>query len=128
MPLGQYAVVRGAFAFSLRPGYLTASVYPGCIRIEGHLYTSICTAGLDTQRYTCSALFILAACKPLSNPVSNTFLWRGSLLPLGRAAALKELAGVLYSHFLRCDACQRVYWEGSHWRGMCALLAPLLDR
>lgn len=36
--------------------------------------------------------------------------------------------GALYSHFLRCDACQRVYWEGSHWRGMCALLAPLLDR
>ncbi len=36
--------------------------------------------------------------------------------------------GALYSHFLHCDACQRVYWEGSHWRGMCALLAPLLDR
>jgi uncharacterized protein with PIN domain len=36
--------------------------------------------------------------------------------------------GVLYSHFLRCDACQRVYWEGSHWRSMCELLAPLLDR
>jgi len=36
--------------------------------------------------------------------------------------------GALYSHFLRCDACQRIYWEGSHWRGMCALLAPLPDR
>ncbi|WP_431357239.1 Mut7-C RNAse domain-containing protein [Pseudomonas jessenii] len=36
--------------------------------------------------------------------------------------------GALYSHFLRCDACQRIYWEGSHWRGMCALLAPLLNR
>ena len=36
--------------------------------------------------------------------------------------------GALYSHFLRCDACKRVYWEGSHWRGMCALLAPLLNR
>ncbi|WP_090902669.1 Mut7-C RNAse domain-containing protein [Azotobacter beijerinckii] len=33
----------------------------------------------------------------------------------------------LYSRFLACDACQRLYWEGSHWRSMCALLAPLLD-
>ncbi|MNO50383.1 hypothetical protein D3C76_407580 [compost metagenome] len=34
----------------------------------------------------------------------------------------------LYSHFLFCDACRRVYWEGSHWRSMRVLLAPLLDR
>ena len=35
--------------------------------------------------------------------------------------------GALYSRFLSCDACQRLYWEGSHWRSMCALLAPLLS-
>lgn len=35
--------------------------------------------------------------------------------------------GALYSRFLGCDACQRLYWEGSHWRSMQALLAPLLD-
>lgn len=35
-------------------------------------------------------------------------------------------AAMLYSHFLGCDACQRLYWEGSHWRNMCALLGPLL--
>ena len=34
--------------------------------------------------------------------------------------------GVLYSRFLSCDTCDRLYWEGSHWRSMCALLAPLL--
>jgi uncharacterized protein with PIN domain/sulfur carrier protein ThiS len=34
----------------------------------------------------------------------------------------------LHSHFLHCAACQRVYWEGSHWRDMSALLAPLLKR
>jgi uncharacterized protein with PIN domain len=34
----------------------------------------------------------------------------------------------LYSHFLHCDACQRIYWESSHGRGMCALLEPLLHR
>lgn len=33
----------------------------------------------------------------------------------------------LYSRFLACDACQRLYWEGSHWRSMSTLLAPLLD-
>jgi len=34
----------------------------------------------------------------------------------------------LHSHFLHCDACQRVYWEGSHWRDMSALLAALMKR
>ncbi len=32
-----------------------------------------------------------------------------------------------YSRFLTCDVCGRVYWEGSHWQQMSALLAPLLD-
>ncbi|MCC6074579.1 Mut7-C RNAse domain-containing protein [Pseudomonas sp. GCM10022188] len=36
-------------------------------------------------------------------------------------------AAMLYSHFLGCDACQRLYWQGSHWRSMCALLGPLLE-
>ncbi|SDH71443.1 Mut7-C RNAse domain-containing protein [Pseudomonas panipatensis] len=31
-----------------------------------------------------------------------------------------------YSRFLACDACQQVFWEGTHWRSMQALLAPLL--
>ena len=35
--------------------------------------------------------------------------------------------GALYSRFLGCDACQRLYWEGSHWRSMRAVLAPLLE-
>ncbi|MNH36836.1 hypothetical protein D3C79_976700 [compost metagenome] len=61
-------------------------------------------------------------------------LWLHCNLPLHEISL--ELArtqvpprvGALYSHFLRCDACKRVYWEGSHWRGMRALLAPLLDQ
>ncbi|WP_349571926.1 Mut7-C RNAse domain-containing protein [Azotobacter salinestris] len=54
-------------------------------------------------------------------------------LPLHEVAAeqarprLPPRVAVLYSRFLGCDACQRIYWEGSHWRSMCALLAPLLD-
>lgn len=29
---------------------------------------------------------------------------------------------VLHTHFSTCEACQRVYWKGSHWRRMRALL------
>lgn len=36
-------------------------------------------------------------------------------------------AVLLYSRFLGCDGCRRIYWEGSHWRSMRALLAPLLE-
>ncbi|UVE17510.1 Mut7-C ubiquitin/RNAse domain-containing protein [Pseudomonas sp. LS44] len=32
-----------------------------------------------------------------------------------------------YSRFYTCDACHRLFWEGSHWRSMVALLGPLLD-
>lgn len=41
-------------------------------------------------------------------------------------ARVPPRAALLYSRFLGCDACQRLYWEGSHWRNMCALLGPLL--
>ena len=30
--------------------------------------------------------------------------------------------------FRTCDQCQRLYWEGSHWRRMTALLQPALSR
>ena len=32
-----------------------------------------------------------------------------------------------YDRFSTCDLCQRVFWEGSHWRSMQALLGQLLD-
>lgn len=28
----------------------------------------------------------------------------------------------LHTRFSTCDVCHRVFWEGSHWRRMCALL------
>lgn len=43
-------------------------------------------------------------------------------------ARVPPRAARLYSRFLGCDACQRLYWEGSHWRNMCALLGPLLEQ
>ncbi|MDP3813782.1 Mut7-C RNAse domain-containing protein [Pseudomonas sp.] len=39
---------------------------------------------------------------------------------------LPSRIGCRYSRFLQCDGCHRLYWQGSHWRNMCALLAPLL--
>jgi len=27
-----------------------------------------------------------------------------------------------YERFSTCDICKRVFWEGSHWRRMCAML------
>ena len=41
-------------------------------------------------------------------------------------AQVPPRAAWLYSRFLGCDGCHRLYWEGSHWRNMCALLGPLL--
>ncbi|WP_187672390.1 Mut7-C RNAse domain-containing protein [Zestomonas carbonaria] len=51
------------------------------------------------------------------------------LREVDKAAVLDRLpprVRVLYQHFLTCDDCQRVFWEGSHWRSMRALLDPLL--
>ena len=31
-----------------------------------------------------------------------------------------------YSRFARCPGCNRIYWEGSHWERMRAMLAPML--
>jgi len=31
----------------------------------------------------------------------------------------------LHEHFLTCDHCQRIYWEGSHWKQMSLLLKSL---
>lgn len=33
-----------------------------------------------------------------------------------------------YRHFSTCDACQRVYWNGTHWQRMRALLDPVMSR
>lgn len=33
----------------------------------------------------------------------------------------------LHDFFLTCDHCQRIYWEGSHWKQMSLLLQSLTD-
>jgi len=41
---------------------------------------------------------------------------------------LPSRIGYSYSHFLHCGSCRRLFWQGTHWRSMCALLAPLLTQ
>ncbi|NMG15156.1 Mut7-C RNAse domain-containing protein [Aromatoleum bremense] len=52
------------------------------------------------------------------------------LRPIDKAQVEDRLPpGVRASHtrFSTCDVCRRVFWEGSHWRRMRALVDELLD-
>ncbi len=51
------------------------------------------------------------------------------LRPVDKASVLVRLPPRVQAHYDRfstCDACGRVYWEGSHWRNMRRLLDRLL--
>ncbi|MHB1145252.1 MAG: Mut7-C RNAse domain-containing protein [Thiobacillus sp.] len=51
------------------------------------------------------------------------------LRPVDKASVLDCLPPRVrehYEHFSTCDACGRVYWEGSHWRNMRRLLDGVL--
>ncbi|HXF65830.1 MAG TPA: Mut7-C RNAse domain-containing protein [Burkholderiales bacterium] len=48
---------------------------------------------------------------------------------LGRQAAAQRVPQSIaerYREFSRCPGCQRIYWQGSHWERMRALLAAAL--
>ena len=52
------------------------------------------------------------------------------LRPVDKASVLDRLpprVQVHYDRFSTCDACGRVYWEGSHWRNMRRMLDGLLN-
>ena len=51
------------------------------------------------------------------------------LRPVDKALVEHRLPPKVRAHcqrFSTCDLCQRVFWEGSHWRSMQALLAGLM--
>ncbi len=51
------------------------------------------------------------------------------LRPVDKARVLDRLPPRVrsgYERFSTCDACGRVFWEGSHWRNMCRVLDDLL--
>jgi uncharacterized protein with PIN domain/sulfur carrier protein ThiS len=52
------------------------------------------------------------------------------LRPVDKASVLDRLPPKVREHYERfstCDACGRVYWEGSHWRNMRRLLDGVLS-
>ena len=40
--------------------------------------------------------------------------------------SLPPRVSATYEHFSTCDVCRRVFWEGSHWRSMQALLGKIM--
>lgn len=47
------------------------------------------------------------------------------LRPVAKAAIAEQLppkVSALHDDFNTCDICHRVFWQGSHWKRMCALL------
>lgn len=64
----------------------------------------------------------------LARPFTRCMVCNAPLRGIGRDAAAGRvpddvLAG--QSRFVECEACRRVYWEGSHWRRMRSLLDEL---
>lgn len=47
--------------------------------------------------------------------------------PQSVAAHVPERIQAHYSRFMHCPACHRIYWEGSHWERMRAVLATVLE-
>jgi uncharacterized protein with PIN domain len=53
------------------------------------------------------------------------------LRPIEKAQALSRLPPSVrerFDHFSTCDLCQRVFWEGSHWHRMRAMLETCFDQ
>ncbi|MCY1347133.1 Mut7-C RNAse domain protein [compost metagenome] len=66
-----------------------------------------------------------------ARPFSLCLHCNAPLREVAKAAVLDRLPPRVceaYQRFLTCERCQRVFWEGSHWRSMQALLRPLLER
>ena len=42
------------------------------------------------------------------------------------AARVPQPIAARYTRFARCPGCERIYWEGSHWEHMRAMLGPVL--
>jgi len=61
-------------------------------------------------------------------PFCRCMACNAPLRPVDKGAVAERLPPsvlVRHQHFTCCDACGRVYWQGSHWRRMRALLQAL---
>ncbi len=64
-----------------------------------------------------------------AKPFTLCLYCNAPLRPVDKASVLDRLPPRVrecYEHFSTCDACGRVYWEGSHWRNMRRILDGLL--
>ena len=63
-----------------------------------------------------------------ARPFTMCLACNAPLVPIDKAQALPKLppkVRVLYERFTTCTVCQRVFWEGSHWRRMRAIADSL---
>ncbi len=66
---------------------------------------------------------------PRAAPFTLCLHCNAPLRPVDKALVLDRLPASVRAHhqeFSTCDACRRVYWKGSHWQRMNALLAASL--
>jgi uncharacterized protein with PIN domain len=66
-----------------------------------------------------------------ARPFSRCLLCNAPLRSVAKATVLERLpprVSEAQERFSTCDACGRVYWEGSHWRSMRRLLDGVLRR
>jgi uncharacterized protein with PIN domain len=64
-----------------------------------------------------------------ARPFSRCLHCNGTLAPIDKADALPQLpprVAAQFDRFSACQGCGRVYWEGSHWRRMRALIDDVL--
>ena len=66
-----------------------------------------------------------------AKPFSLCLECNAPLRPIAKAEVLERLPERVrqqHERFAICDICRRVFWEGSHWRRMRALLAGVMGR
>lgn len=64
----------------------------------------------------------------MASPFHRCLLCNGILEQVEKAAVLERLepkTKLYYNEFTRCSTCGQVYWKGSHWERMQALIAKL---
>jgi hypothetical protein len=64
-----------------------------------------------------------------ARPFTRCLYCNTPLRPVDKASVLDRLPPRVRTHYQRfsqCDGCQRVYWEGTHWRNMRRVLDGLV--
>jgi len=66
-----------------------------------------------------------------ARPFTRCLHCNATLVPIAKAQALPQLpprVAATFERFTACAGCGRVFWEGSHWRRMRALVDDVLGR